>query len=133
MSDLKILIIDDSEVIRFAYQAMLEKLNCNNLSFADGGEEGLRMFKEAVDKNDAYDLALIDFHMPDLYGQEVISLCRAHEKKHPGGKKSHIILTTTDDDKNNILDAMNSGADHYLIKPISLEDFNKLLVSLKNN
>ena len=81
-----------------------------------------------MENHQPYDILIIDFYMPDLYGKEVILLCRNFEKEHaPANFRTRMILTSTDDDKDVISGATAAGADEFLFKPVSLEKFKKVL------
>ncbi len=60
-----------------------------------------------------YDVVLLDIMLPGLSGQEVLSRMRAEKVWSPV-----LMLTARDDDKD-IVDALDLGADDYLIKPFS--------------
>jgi DNA-binding response OmpR family regulator len=60
------------------------------------------------------DIILLDLLMPELDGWEV---CRAIKSGH----QIPILILSAVDNPSRIADALNAGADDYLIKPVSAE------------
>ncbi|MGH1470886.1 MAG: response regulator transcription factor [Cellvibrionaceae bacterium] len=62
---------------------------------------------------DSFDLMIFDWHLPDTTGIEVLEVVRQqYDKNIP------ILFTTQRDDENDIVSALQNGADDYLIKPL---------------
>jgi len=112
----RILVIDDDESIRKTISMRLEHAGYK----VDTAENG----KKAVEKADAnfYNLALIDFRLPDMTGTELLTAL-----KDTTPKMVKIMLTGYPA-LQNAVDALNKGADAYLIKPV---DSNELLRVIK--
>jgi len=74
--------------------------------------------KEAVEKTmtNAYNLALIDFRLPDMTGSMLIT-----EMMRTAPRMVKIIVTGYPS-LNNVVDAVNRGADGYVIKPFSVDE-----------
>jgi CheY-like chemotaxis protein len=68
----KILVIDDSKVIRVRVREMLPQGNCEVLEAKDG-EEGLKLIREARPN-----LIMLDFLLPKVSGWEVYQKVQAH-------------------------------------------------------
>lgn len=75
------------------------------------GEEGLF---EATEID--YTLAVIDLGLPGMSGLELIRQLRR------GGNQMPIVVLTARDDVESIVQAMESGADDYLKKPVYIEE-----------
>jgi signal transduction histidine kinase/CheY-like chemotaxis protein len=69
-SDYQILIVDDDDVGRLAAELLLKKRGFH-VSSANRGELALKMIEEQ-----AYDVVLMDIHMPELDGMEVTRIIR---------------------------------------------------------
>lgn len=82
-----------------------------NVEIALTGREGL---KKAENKE--FDLVIIDFYLPDLDG---ITICK---KIREFDAKIAILMFTTNDDKQNIITALDAGADDYLTKPFVFQE-----------
>jgi DNA-binding NtrC family response regulator len=102
----RLLVIDDDEVVRDNLKAILE-LEGYNVDTAVTG-------KEAVDKSNAsvYNLALIDIRLPDMEGTQLLTTMRDTVPKMVK------IIVTGYPSLENAKDAVNMGADGYVVKPI---------------
>lgn len=67
---------------------------------------------KAVSKDNP-DLIVLDLHMPDLNGFELFSMLRGNEYAGP------IIFLTSDPDEESIVQGLGSGADDYIVKPVT--------------
>lgn len=106
----RILIVDDDESIRKSLSAVLEEEGY----FADTAETG----REAVEKSRAnfYNLALIDIRLPDMEGT---SLLMALKPTVPPMVK---IIVTGYPSLANAVEAVNKGADAYVLKPFVVKN-----------
>jgi DNA-binding response OmpR family regulator len=82
---MKILIVDDSRLLRIANERMLVRAGYEVITAADG-EEGLRL---ALESNP--DLIVLDMMLPKLSGQEVLRQLRTH----PSSASTPVIVLTS--------------------------------------
>jgi DNA-binding response OmpR family regulator len=82
---MKILIVDDSRLLRIANERMLVKAGYEVITAADG-EEGLRLALESKP-----DLIVLDMMLPKLSGQEVLQRLRTH----PSSASTPVIVLTS--------------------------------------
>jgi len=66
----------------------------------------------------SFDLLLIDWELPDINGPEVMNTVRNEMKID-----TPIIFITSRDSEQDIVKALNSGADDYLVKPVRQFEF----------
>jgi len=106
----RILIVDDDESIRKALAAVLEE----DGYIVDTAQTG----KEAVEKCNTsfYNLALIDIRLPDMEGTQLLKTMK--ESTPPMVK----IIVTGYPSLSNAIEAVNKGADAYLLKPFVMND-----------
>ncbi len=106
MEKKRLLVIDDDEVVRKNLKAILE-LEGYNVDTAVTG-------KEAVDKSNTsfYNLALIDIRLPDMEGTQLLTAM------HDTVPRMVKIIVTGYPSLENAKDAVNMGADGYIVKPI---------------
>jgi len=106
----RILVIDDDVAVRESHEAML-KANGYEVDVAENG-------KEAIDKSNAnfYNLALVDLRLPDMDGIELLTAMRETVPK------TVKIIITGYPSLENAIEAVNRGADGYMVKPYSMED-----------
>lgn len=109
--DINILIVDDNiENIQIIGQILMAQNY--NLSFATSGTEVLNML---MDKNQKYDLLLLDVLMP---GQDGFSVCRKI-KSIPALSRLPIVFLTAKTDSQSILTGLELGANDYIFKPFN--------------
>lgn len=105
------LIVDDSRVIRKVSRHILETLGFT-VDEAENGKEGLDHCLAQMP-----DVILLDWNMPVMTGIEFILQLR----QHPGGDKPKVVFCTTENDVAHIREAINAGADEYVMKPFDHE------------
>lgn len=105
----RILVADDDEGIRQTIAAILE----DEGYLVDQAENG----KEAVEKSNMrfYNVALIDIRLPDMEGTQLLTAM-----KDTVPKMIKIILTGYPA-MQNAIEAVNKGADAYLLKPVNVD------------
>jgi DNA-binding NtrC family response regulator len=105
----RVMVVDDEPSIQRLLHGFLEKRSyC--VDIADGGLKALKLVK-----CNAYDLVLLDMKMPDLDGLETL-----REIKKIDANPSVLLMTAYGTIKTAV-ESMKSGADDFLIKPLSLE------------
>src|SRR5689334_11296983 len=89
-----------------------------SLTIVPTGEEFLRVLFA-----DRPDLILLDLHLPDASGLDLLARSRARYPDVP------VIVATASSSVNNVVAALKGGAMDYLTKPV---DHQRLVVSLSN-
>jgi len=89
------------------------------ISHAKNGKEALEYLRENPD----IDIILMDIMMPVMNGYEAMKAIRADEKL----KHLPIIAVTAKAMKKDKQEALKSGADDYLTKPINLENLSSMM------
>ena len=110
----KILVVDDSMVIRMQIKIMLENLFFEVITVAHG-EEALAMLQNHIDIS----LVLTDYNMPVMDGLELTSEIR---KTYSKDDLSIIALSGNEDEETSAL-FLKKGANDYIKKPFSKEEF----------
>ncbi len=108
----KILVAEDNHTNQILIKVMLEQLGLVT-EFADNGLEAISKFKE-----NAYDLIIMDIHMPLLDGVRAMQDIRQIEKAK-GLEKTSIIALTADAIKGDRDRYLEMGMDDYISKPVS--------------
>lgn len=111
----RILIVDDDESIRKALTAVLEEEGY----VVDTAQSG----NEAIEKcsSNCYNLALIDIRLPDMEGTKLLNAMR--QDTPPMVK----IIVTGYPSLSNAIEAVNKGADAYLLKPLAMDEVLKTI------
>jgi len=107
---MKVLIVDDSTVMRKVLVEALVKLNIQDIREVPNGMEAVVALSR-----DEFDLILMDWNMPRMTGVEAVREIRSRGFSMP------IIMVTTEADKAKVLEALKAGANNYLIKPFTHE------------
>ncbi|MCG8510123.1 MAG: response regulator [Rhodospirillales bacterium] len=105
------LIVDDSRVIRKGARNILEDLGFETEE-AENGEAAL-----AVCENRVFDAILLDWYMPVMNGIDFLRALRAL----PDGGAPVVVFCTTENDISNIQEAIEAGANEYVMKPFDSE------------
>ena len=103
----RILIVDDSNLIRRRVTIALEKLGCELLEACDG--------KEACRLATQYrpDLILMDINMPEMDGLEATRRIRTE----PTLQHTVVIAMTANGQRSDVAEAMAVGMNDYIVKP----------------
>jgi len=104
----RILIAEDSPMCRKLLESILEKRPYELCSVANG--------REALDAFARFcpDIIITDWMMPDVSG---IELCRQIRKAQDG--RTYIILVTQKSEEQDVIEALDAGADDYVTKPFN--------------
>ncbi|WP_086619961.1 response regulator [Erythrobacter tepidarius] len=105
------LIVDDSRVIRKVSRHILETLGFA-VHEAENGKEALDACAAAMP-----DVVLLDWNMPVMTGIEFLM----HLRQRPDGDKPKVVFCTTENDVAHIRQAIEAGADEYVMKPFDHE------------
>ena len=101
------LIVDDSRVIRKVARRILEELSFS-IDEAEDGRIALDHCLRAMP-----DVVLLDWNMPVMTGIEFLRALRASE----GGGRPVVVFCTTENDLGHIREALEAGANEYIMKP----------------
>ena len=117
---MRALIVDDSRFVRSLLRNLLEEKGMECAEAADG-QAGL----EQLHREGSFDLALIDWNMPVMNGLEMLMKLR-----NEGFSDMRVMMVTTEAENDNILRALDAGADEYLMKPFDDEALSEKLAML---
>ena len=108
---MRAIVIDDSKSIRSILCKILVGIGFSVEEAANG--------LEALDlvKKEKVDLALVDWNMPDMDGCEFIQEVR--KSKHL--RDMRMIMVTTETAISKVAEALEAGADEYIMKPFTRE------------
>lgn len=126
----KILLIEDNEgdvlLIKEALQEA--KINCE-MEIAKDGSEAIRILNELSQKKNINlpDLILLDINLPKKNGHEVL----ASIKKNLFLKKIPVIVLSTSSFDSDIEKAYELHANCYIVKPLGVNNFLKMVDSFK--
>ncbi len=105
------LIVDDSRVVRKVARRILEGFGFDIIEAVDGVEA------LAACRGVMPEAILLDWTMPVMDGLEFLGRLRAE----PGGDQPIVVFCSAETHPDRIAEALNSGADEYIMKPFDSE------------
>ncbi|OGP62098.1 MAG: response regulator receiver protein [Deltaproteobacteria bacterium RBG_13_53_10] len=105
---MKILIAEDDITSRMILKAMLTKWDYEVVETCNGDEAW-----EALQKEDAPRLAILDWVMPGMSGEKICQKLRETRALIP----TYIILLTSKREKEDVVEGLEAGANDYIRKP----------------
>lgn len=114
-----ILVVDDDPTMQMVLQGMIEKAGFKPV-IAENGEKAIQ-FAEIGGAN--IGLVLLDRHLPDMDGFEVVKKIQALEN----GASIPVIMQSGSNKPKDIRDAIDAGIFHYLTKPFKIEALQSVL------
>jgi two-component system chemotaxis response regulator CheY len=109
----KALIVDDSKTIRMIIRRILTELGYEIREAGNGIEALAAMAAE----NNAVDLVLADWNMPEMNGFELLKSLRSNADL----AAVKIIMVTTETEMSQMASALGAGANEYVMKPFTKE------------
>lgn len=120
---MKLLIADDSLVMRRITENRLKAAGYDKILHANSGLAVLK----ALDDNPDVDVVLLDWNMPAMNGLD----CLRAIKSHAPLRDIHVVMVTSENVKTKIVEAVQSGACNYLIKPFEPEKLMAVLEGIR--
>jgi len=127
---IEILLIEDSPAdVRLTREALREEKLYNNLHVVTDGEEALAFLRREGKHARAPrpDLILLDLNLPRKSGREVLEEIKQDEEL----RCIPVVVLTISAAEKDIVSAYNLHANCYITKPIDLEQFSKVVKSIR--
>ncbi len=121
MSNLFILIVDDSPTMRRIIKNTLERLGHKESVEAGNGKEALQQLKEYP-----INFVITDWNMPEMNGLEFVTELRAT----PEFESLPVLMITTRGMKDDVLQAVQAGVNNYIVKPFTPETLEQKIQKL---
>lgn len=109
----KALVVDDSRAVRMILGKILREIGFE-VCEAGNGREGLEVFTR---EREGVTLVLADWNMPEMNGMELLVELR----KDPSLAGLPIVMVTTETELDQMVAALEAGANEYVMKPFSKE------------
>lgn len=108
--NLKILVVDDFSTMRRIVRNLLKELGYTNVDEAEDGVVALQKLKGSN-----FQFVVTDWNMPNMTGIELLRAIRADVAL----KSLPVLMITAEAKKENIIEAAQSGASGYIVKPFT--------------
>jgi len=105
------LIVDDSRVVRKVASRIVRDLGFS-VAEASEGAEALRMCRLAMP-----DAVILDWNMPTMNGIDFVRALRREDD----GKLPRVVFCSIENDAEHIREALNAGADEFVMKPFDAD------------
>ena len=118
-----ILVVDDSRIMRNIVKNTFSdlKIPCQYLE----AENGAKAF-QLLETNQV-SLVFLDWNMPEMDGLEFLKKVRSM----PNYENLPIIMVTSESAKYNVVEALQSGATDYIVKPVHERIFKEKLAEIQ--
>jgi len=118
MKQYNLLIVDDEQ--RFA-DMLARRLNLRgyNCDACYRGQEALNILKRKK-----FHLILLDLHLPDIYGTEVLARIKQNDQRTP------VIVVTGHGTEKDRQDCMQQGAYAFMHKPVGIDELMTILAAI---
>ena len=127
---MKCLIVDDESTARKLIEIHLSQYG--TCFTAVSGLLAVQTARRSLAEREPYDLICLDIMMPGMDGHETLSAIREMEKEYgiAPDARAKVIMITALADADHISQAFRSGAESYIIKPVTEEKLTKELAKL---
>ena len=117
--DVRILCVDDYENVRLLLVKNLKENGFTGeiVTAVDGKDAFDKMLQHYQD-DQAFDLVISDFVMPEMTGLELLKQIRSNFLF----ENLPVLMLTSEADKDTVMDCLSAGASNYLLKPWKVDD-----------
>ncbi|KAJ5130647.1 uncharacterized protein N7515_006686 [Penicillium bovifimosum] len=121
----RVLVVEDNKINLNLMLAFLKKRKLDTLDSAENGQLAVDAVKQAPQ---GYDIIFMDISMPVMDGFNAARSIRTLERQRgPYSQPAVIIALTGLSGSNDELEALSSGMDMFLTKPVTLKNVSKIL------
>ena len=111
---MKVLLVDDSSTMRRIQKNQLATIGINEIVEAGDGAEAL---KKLESESSAINMVLLDWNMPTMDGLTFLKKVRQNDTF----KNIKIIMCTSESEKPRVMEALQAGANNYIVKPFTAD------------
>ncbi len=120
---MKILVVDDFATMRRIIKNILKQLGMNDVEEAEDGEQAFKKLQAGK-----FDFLITDWNMPNCTGLELLKMVRADEKL----KAMPVLMVTAEAEKEQVIEAIKSGVNNYVMKPFTSDVLKQKLDKIFN-
>ena len=116
----QIWIVDDDDEMSNAIGLMLKMLNCEVVTF-----KSARSAAQKLLTGKSPELLILDINMPEVSGLDLLEFLRRRKE----WQELPIVMLSSEAADNMVDQALQMGADSYLIKPVTIEELEKSMAA----
>ncbi|MAZ89001.1 MAG: DNA-binding response regulator [Cellvibrionaceae bacterium] len=116
---MKIAMLEDDQQQAQLVKGWLEEIG-HQVTHRDNGTDFL-----AACRREPFDLAILDWELPDQTGVDVLTMLRQSYKQ-----TLPVLFATQRDNEEDVVNALSAGADDYLVKPLRQKELSARLAAL---
>ncbi len=117
LESLHVFMVEDSIMARNKLTEFLEEMSITKVTEAGSGDAALELLERLKEDQDLPDLILLDWNMPQKDGLEVLRAIRENDIFN----NIRVLMVSAERDKGQIVNALKSGANGFLSKPVTAE------------
>jgi chemotaxis family two-component system response regulator Rcp1 len=129
---IRLLVVEDDPAYLYLIQQAFRERKGKpgwELSIAKSGEEAVHALFEEEDENQPLpDLILLDWHLPNMSGSEVLHLVKRHEKL----RKIPTLVFSSSDAAKDIHSAYDGHANGYITKPSAIDAITRVIETIED-
>lgn len=129
---MNLLIIDDDSICSFVNIRVAQTSGIfKKIRSVHNGKDALEIFEKATtDKSETPDVILLDLNMPLMNGFDFIEALQ--NSSYTSKERLSIIILTSSDNSADIERARACGIEHYLQKPLTVNELQSTIFALKS-
>lgn len=122
-TSIRVLVVDDFATMRRIIKGVLKQLGFSKIVEAQDGRDALDMLKK-----EPVGLIVSDWNMPKMTGLELLKAVKGDDSL----KGIPFVMVTAEGMKENVIEAVKSGVNNYIVKPFTPEAFIEKIKSVFN-
>ncbi len=119
------LVVDDNPMGRRIFHHMLRELEMTVVS-AENGEAALEALRKGIDEKRPFDVALLDYHMPEMDGESLVTKIRQLQNL----AELRLVMLTSSGQIGERERLFALGIDGYLVKPVLFQSLTRELLRI---
>ena len=120
IENVRVLVVDDSALARKHISRVLSNMGIVKITLAFDGKQGVDIFQE---DQDAFDLIVTDFNMPNMDGQQLIKFIR----QDLGNTLVPILMVTSEENETRLSNVHKAGVSAICDKPFDPQTVKEVL------